>query len=213
MIKGIIFDLDGVIVSTDEYHYLAWKSIADKEGIYFDRTINNRLRGVSRMNSLEIILERANHDYSEEEKIALTDQKQKVYRDSLGQLSPSDLSKDNLNTLITLKNKGYLLGIGSSSKNTKYILERIGIIDMFDFIADGTMITHSKPDPEVFLLAASGLKLNTSECVVIEDAFSGIDAGNAGGFITIGIGDASRYEKANFHINQLNEIIDIVDKI
>ena len=213
MIKGIIFDLDGVIISTDEYHYLAWKAIADKEGIYFDREINNRLRGVSRMDSLEIILERANKEYSQSEKESLAQEKQDLYRSYLGRLSPKDLSEDAIYTIKKLHELGYLLGIGSSSKNTKYILERINLLNAFEFIADGTMISHSKPDPEVFLKAASGLGLKPNECVVIEDAYSGIDAGNGGGFITIGIGDAFKYDKANYHIKSLKEIVDIVQQL
>ena len=213
MIKGIIFDLDGVIISTDEYHYLAWKAIADKEGIYFDREINNRLRGVSRMDSLEIILERANKEYSQSEKESLAEQKQNLYRSYLGNLTPHDLSEDTIYTINKLHELGYRLGIGSSSRNTKYILEKINLLQEFDFIADGTMISHSKPDPEVFLKAADGLGLKPSECLVIEDAYSGIDAGRNGGFLTIGIGDAYKYEKANYHIQSLKEIVDIAQQL
>ena len=213
MIKGIIFDLDGVIISTDEYHYLAWKAIADKEGIYFDREINNRLRGVSRMASLDIILEKANKEYTQEEKEALAEEKQNIYRKSLGKLSYRSLSKNVIKAIRKLYEQGYHLAIGSSSKNTQYILERLNIKNAFDFVSDGTMISHSKPDPEVFLKAAQGLNLKPSECLVIEDAFSGIDAGKAGGFISIGIGDASKYEKADYHIEQLDELIPLVDEI
>ena len=213
MIKAIIFDLDGVIISTDEYHYLAWKAIADKEGIPFDREINNRLRGVSRMDSLDIILEKASREYTQEEKEALAEEKQEIYRKSLGKLSYKSLSKDVIKAIKKLYEEGYHLAIGSSSKNTKYILERLNIENAFDFVADGTMIEHSKPDPEVFLKAAEGLGLPPSECLVIEDAFSGIDAGKAGGFISIGIGDASKYDKADYHIEKLSDLITLVDEI
>ena len=213
MIKAIIFDLDGVIISTDEYHYLAWKAIADKEGIPFDREINNRLRGVSRMASLDIILEKATKTYTKEEKEALAQEKQDIYRKSLANLSYKSLSKDVIKAIKKLYEEGYRLAIGSSSKNTKYILERLNITNAFDFIADGTMITNSKPHPEVFLKAAEGLGLKPSECLVIEDAFSGIDAGKAGGFISIGIGDASKYDKADYHIEKLSDLIELVDEI
>ena len=136
MIKGIIFDLDGVIISTDEYHYLAWKAIADKEGIYFDREINNRLRGVSRMASLDIILEKANKEYTQEEKEALAEEKQNIYRKSLGKLSYRSLSKNVIKAIRKLYEQGYHLAIGSSSKNTQYILERLNIKNAFDFSTD-----------------------------------------------------------------------------
>ena len=213
MIKGIIFDLDGVLISTDEFHYQAWKAVADKEGIYFDKEINNRLRGVSRMESLEIILEKANREYSQEEKEKLAEEKQNLYRKSLSKLSYTSLSKDTKKTIRKLYEQGYHLAVGSSSKNTQYILERLNIKNAFDFVADGTMIANSKPDPEVFLKAAEGLNLKPSECLIIEDAVSGIDAGSNGGFITIGIGDASKYQKTNYPINQLSDLIPLVDEI
>ena len=213
MIKAIIFDLDGVIISTDEYHYEAWKAIADKEGIYFDKEINNRLRGVSRMASLDIILEKATKQYTDEEKEALASEKQEIYRKSLGKLSYRSLSKDTIKAIRKLYEQGYHLAIGSSSKNTRYILERLNITNAFDFIADGTMISKTKPDPEVFLKAAEGLNLKPSECLVIEDAYAGIDAAKAGGFIAIGIGDASKYEKADYKIDQLSDLIDLVEEI
>ena len=213
MIKAIIFDLDGVLISTDKYHYQAWKTIADKEGIYFDEEINNRLRGVSRMESLEIILERANKSYTKEEKETLAEEKQQLYRASLKKLSYRSLDKDVILAIRKLYEAGYHLGVGSSSKNAKYILERLNIENAFDFVADGTMISHSKPDPEVFLKAAEGLGYEPRECLVIEDAFSGIDAAKAGGFIAIGIGDAAKYEKSDYKINKLSELIALVEEI
>ena len=213
MIKAIIFDLDGVIISTDEYHYLAWKAIADKEGIPFDREINNRLRGVSRMASLDIILEKASREYSQEEKEALATEKNEIYRKSLSKLSPRSLSKDAVKAIKKLYEAGYHLAIASSSKNTEYILKRLNITNAFDVIIDGNKITHSKPHPEVFLKAAEGLNYPVNECLVIEDAYAGIDAGKAGGFISIGIGDASKYEKADYKINQLSDLIDLVEEI
>jgi len=210
MIKGIIFDLDGVICSTDEFHYLAWKKLADREGIYFDRIINNRLRGVSRMASLDIVLEKSSKEYSDEQKLEMATFKNNIYREYLMEMTPKDLSGDVLFTLKTLKEKGIKISIGSSSKNTKLILTNIGIIDMFDTIVDGNDIKNSKPDPEVFIKARESLSLNKDECYVVEDAYAGIDAANASGVKSIGIGDASKYEKASFKIEKLSDLLKLL---
>lgn len=209
--KGIIFDLDGVIVSTDEYHYQAWKKLADKEGIYFDRIINNRLRGVSRMESLEIILERATKNYSDEEKLSMATEKNENYRNSLYELTPESVDPETIEALNQIKNLGLKIAIASSSKNTKLILDRIGLINFFDAIADGNDITHSKPHPEVFLTAASRLSLNPEDCIIVEDAFAGIDAGIAGNFRNCGIGDAYKYEKTMYPITSLKDILKYID--
>ena len=208
-IKGIIFDLDGVICSTDEYHYQAWKSIADDEGIYFDRKINERLRGVSRAESLEIILERAAAVYSPEEKAALMEKKNNIYRELLKNMSPGDVTEEVRSTLRELKERGYGLAIGSSSKNTRFILERTALTDAFDGISDGNMISRSKPDPEVFIKAAGILGLKNEECLVIEDAISGINAANAAGFHSVGIGPAAECDEAELKISFFSEILDI----
>lgn len=210
MIKGIIFDLDGVLISTDKYHYQAWKAIADEEGIYFDEEINNRLRGVSRMASLDIILEKANKKYSQKAKEELANKKNEIYRKLLSNLSPKNLSKDVKTAIKKLYEDGYHLAIGSSSKNTKYILERLDITDAFDYIVDGSMITNTKPDPEVFNRAQEGLKLRKEECIVIEDAKAGIDAAKAANMIAVGIGDASHYEKTDYPINKLTDLFDVI---
>jgi len=207
MKKGFIFDLDGVICFTDEYHYLAWKALADSEGIYFDREINQRLRGVSRMDSLEIILERASKKYSLEEKEAMATKKNEIYKKYLEKMTTNDVSDEVVNTLKELKNKGIKIAIGSSSKNAKLILTKIGIIDMFDKIADGTDITKSKPDPEVFLCAAKKLGLDPKDCCVVEDAKAGIDAAKAGNFTAIGIGDASTYSKTDHPIATFKDLL------
>ncbi|MGN1261728.1 MAG: beta-phosphoglucomutase [Candidatus Enteromonas sp.] len=209
MVQGVIFDLDGVICSTDEFHYLAWKALADKEGIPFDRETNNLLRGVSRMASLEIILRKATRSYSEEEKAALADYKNELYRGYLKQMTPADLDPNVLKTLQTLKEKGMRIAIGSSSKNTKTILTNLGIIDVFDAIADGNDIQHSKPDPEVFLVAARKLGLEPSSCIVVEDAFAGIEAAKRGGFVAAAIGDAVKDPDADFVLSALSDILPI----
>ena len=205
--KAYIFDLDGVLVFTDKYHYQAWKKLADRLDIYFDETINNRLRGVSRMESLEIILERADREYSQEQKEAFAAEKNETYRGLLSNMVPADVTADVRNTLKELKARGHALAIGSSSRNTKYILERVGLYDMFDAISDGTNISRSKPDPEVFLKAAEYLSEDPKNCIVVEDAYSGIDAAKAAGMTAVGIGDAAGYDKADMRIGSLTELL------
>ena len=209
--KGIIFDLDGVICSTDHYHYLAWKALADRLGAYFDENINNRLRGVSRMASLEIVLERYNGTLTEEEKLAAAEEKNNTYRELLKQMTPADLSDEVKTTLDALRAKGLLLGIGSSSKNTKFILSRIGLGDYFDKISDGTNITRSKPDPEVFLKAAEYLGLEPKDCLVVEDAVAGVQAAHAAGMDAAAVGDAAGSGLAEYSLRSFSELLDCVD--
>ena len=208
--QGIIFDLDGVICSTDEYHYLAWKALADRLGIPFDRERNNLLRGVSRMASLEIILEKSDKTYTDAEKAAFAEEKNTLYRQLLGNMSPADLSDEVKNTLDALRAQGLVLAIGSSSKNTPFILERIGLGQYFDAIADGNCITHSKPDPEVFLKAASFIHLDPSVCLVVEDAHAGVQAAKAGGFACAAMGDAKDDERADYHMNSFADLLQAV---
>ena len=203
--KGIIFDLDGVICYTDQYHYKAWKMLADKLGIPFDEQINNRLRGVSRMESLEIILEKSEKAYTEEEKVQMAEEKNANYRELLAQMSPKDLSSEVKETLDALHAEK-LLAIGSSSKNTAFILERIGLAGYFDAVADGNDITRSKPDPEVFLKAAQRLNLQPQECLVVEDAKAGVDAAVAGGFDCAAIGDAAGYGAAAYSLKSISDL-------
>lgn len=208
--SGIIFDLDGVICSTDQYHYLAWKALADRLGIPFDRERNNLLRGVSRMASLEIILEKSEKTYSEEEKNAFATEKNDLYRESLKQMGPGDLSADVRDTLNALRQRGLKLSIGSSSKNTPFILERIGLASFFDAVADGNCITHSKPDPEVFLKAADMLGLSPSQCCVVEDAHAGVEAAVNGGFACAAMGDAREDDRARFHLSKFSDLLKYV---
>ncbi|MDF2906750.1 MAG: yvdM [Herbinix sp.] len=208
--KAIIFDLDGVICHTDHYHYLAWKQLADKLGIEFNEKINNRLRGVSRMDSLEIILEKWNgKPFSEEEKLILADEKNTSYKELLKQMSTKDLSNEVKETLEHLRTRGLLLAIGSSSRNTRFILGQIGLDGFFDAISDGNNITKSKPDPEVFLKAAEYLKMAPSECLVIEDAKAGIDAAKAAGMDSAAIGDAFGYSHATYNLFTFSKLIQI----
>lgn len=209
-IKAIIFDLDGVICSTDKYHYLAWKKLADYLGIYFDEKINQKLRGVSRNESLEIILGEKSNQYSDEEKKNLADEKNDIYKKYLELMTPADLSEETKKTLETLRARGYLLAIGSSSKNARQILKQLGLGDFFDAIADGTQITHSKPNPEVFLLAASMLGVKPEEALVIEDADSGIQAAYSGEFRAIGIHTPENKPDSEISIKRLANLLDIL---
>ena len=206
---AVIFDLDGVICSTDEYHYLAWKELADSLALPFDRQYNNRLRGVSRIESLNLILALGERQYSDEEKQAMAQKKNDTYRRLLERMCPADVSDDVLSTLKALKEK-YPLAIGSSSRNTKFILSRIGLLDFFDAIVDGNDISASKPDPEVFLKAAAALDRKPALSLVVEDAAAGIEAAMRGGFDSAGIGDASRLEEATYHIEKLSDLLEIL---
>lgn len=210
--QAVIFDLDGVICFTDEYHYLAWKQMADSMGVYFDREINNRLRGVSRMESLEIVLERYEGPaLSDGRKAELAAMKNDIYRESLAQMSPADLSGEVKSTLDGLRAKGLKLAIGSSSKNTPFILGQLGLGDYFDAVSDGNNITRSKPDPEVFLKAAEMLGLEPSVCLVVEDAVSGAQAGHAGGFDVACVGDAAKARAGEYNMAGIEELLGIVE--
>ena len=207
--QGIIFDLDGVICHTDKYHYQAWKKLADRLGIYFDEEINNRLRGVSRMESLEIILERSDKKYTEQEKEVFATEKNEVYKELLKQMTPAELSPVVKNTLDQLRERGIKLAIGSSSKNAGFILGRLGLADFFDAVSDGNNISHSKPDPEVFLNAAEFLKLPTSECLVVEDAEAGLLAAKNGGMDSAAIGDAVKSDLSQYKLKEFSDLLDI----
>ncbi len=209
--KAVIFDLDGVIVFTDKFHYAAWKQMADEMGIYFDEQINNRLRGVSRMESLEIILERYEGEaLSAERKAELAEQKNTAYRELLKTMTPADVTDEVRTVLKELRKRGYRLAIGSSSKNAKFILEKVELTDYFDAVSDGTNITNSKPDPEVFLKAAEFLEMDPAECLVVEDAYAGIDAAKSGGMKAAGIGDAFSYEKTDYPIQTFADLLEIM---
>lgn len=205
-IKGIIFDLDGVIVSTDEFHYQAWRKLSDEEGIPFERETNELLRGVSRMESLEIILKNTEKIYTDSEKEILASKKNNYYVELLNNLSPQNILPGVKTFISQLKENGLKIAIGSSSKNTPTILKKINMTEAFDAIADGNEILNSKPDPEVFLLAAKKLNLNPEKCIVVEDAEAGVDAALAANMKVIGVGSASKYKLANYKLETLENI-------
>ena len=210
--QGIIFDLDGVICTTDHYHYLAWKALADRLGIPFNEKDNNRLRGVSRMASLEIILEKSDKAYTQEEKEAMATEKNDTYRQLLHQITTADLSQEVKSTLDQLRAQGCKLAIGSASKNTPFILGQLGLGSYFDAVSDGNNITRSKPDPEVFLKAAEMLGLEPSVCLVVEDAVSGAQAGHAGGFDVACVGDAAKARAGEYNMDSIKELLAIAGK-
>ncbi len=207
---AVIFDLDGVICYTDEYHYQAWKAMADSIGVSFDREINNRLRGVSRMASLDIVLEKYHGELSEAEKEELADQKNEIYKKLLAQMSPADLSDEVKSTLDELRRRGYQLAIGSSSRNAPFILRQIGLGEYFDAVSDGNNITRSKPDPEVFEKAAKMLWVGAKRCLVVEDAVSGAEAAHKGGMKAACVGDASRAGAGDYNMKTVKDLLEIL---
>jgi beta-phosphoglucomutase len=202
-IKAVIFDLDGVIVSTDEFHFQAWKQLADEEGIPFDRWDNERLRGVSRTESLEILLEKSSKQYSAVAKQRLAAHKNDIYRRLLRGLSPADVLRGVTTTLQFLRERGTKIAIGSSSKNAMTILRAIGMAHTFDVVTDGNHIARSKPDPEVFTLTAQRLGVLPEECLVVEDADAGVEAGLAAGMSVLAVGPAKGHPKATFSAENL----------
>jgi kojibiose phosphorylase len=202
-IRAVLFDLDGVIVSTDEFHYQAWKNLADAKGIPFDRTINHQLRGVSRMESLQIILKKSKRIYSAAEQTALAEHKNDEYRKLLGKLTSRDILPGVLILIDQLRERGIRMAIGSSSRNAVPILERIGLADAFDVVVDGTHIKNSKPDPEVFLLAAKRLGIAPRHCLVVEDAAAGVEAARAAGMKCLAVGAAKGHPGADLSASSL----------
>ena len=208
--KGIIFDLDGVLVHTDKYHYLAWKQIADRLGIYFDEKINNRLRGVSRMASLEIILAGSTKKFSVAQKEELAEEKNSVYIQYLEDLTQKDLGEGVLQTLEKLKAMGLKLAVGSSSRNAVLILKKTGIYGFFGAVSDGNNIVKPKPDPEVFIKPADMLGLLCGQCPVVEDAVSGVLAATAANMDCAAIGDAAKHKIATYNIENFYQLVEIV---
>lgn len=207
MIKAVIFDLDGVLVTTDELHFNAWKALAEELGITgFTKADNARQRGVSRMASLEVVLEKTEKKFTDEEKTALAEKKNDMYVRSLATLSPSD-ALDGVNEFIEyLRSNGVKTAVGSASKNTPMILDKTNLADKFDAVSCGLDTTKSKPDPEVFLIAAQKLGIEPSECVVIEDSDAGIEAAKAGGMYAVAIGEAEHNPKADIAVATLNDL-------
>lgn len=205
-LKACIFDLDGVIVDTAKYHYLAWKRLADGMGINFTEKDNERLKGVSRMASLEIILEIGGRSLSQDEKEKLADRKNRWYVESISRMTPDEILPGALEFITSLKRENIRVALGSASKNTPMILDRVGMTDVFDAVADGNTVHKAKPDPEVFLKAASMLGIKPEYCIVFEDAAAGIEAALNAGMRCVGIGKREVLKDADIVVKGLNEI-------
>jgi beta-phosphoglucomutase len=189
-ISAVIFDLDGVLVSTDEFHYLSWQRLADEEGIAFDRKFNERFRGVSRMECLEMLLASAGRKCSAADKQRMADRKNSYYCDMIARLTPADVLPGVRELLAALRSRGVKLAVASGSKNAPAILKRTGLEGEFNVSVSGLDITRSKPDPEVFLKAAKRLGVTPSQCLVVEDAQAGIEAAARAGMRSLGIAPA-----------------------
>lgn len=213
-VKGCIFDLDGVICNTAEYHFLAWKDLADQLGIPFTKQDNERLKGVSRMESLEILLSLGSGSYSEEEKESFADEKNKLYIQYISQIDQSELLPGVKKLLMALRKAGIKIALGSVSKNASAIIDRLEIRPLFDGIIDGTHVTHAKPDPEVFLLGAQTLGFRPDECVVFEDAAAGVQAAHRAGMKCVGIGSPDTLVEADLIVPNLSGItLPIIERI
>lgn len=208
--KAVIFDLDGVVVTTDNFHYLAWKKLADEIGVYFDREINNRLRGVSRMESLNIILENSDKVYTDSEKQELSSKKNDYYIKMIENMDESSIIDGAVNFINYVRSMGIKTAIGSSSKNAQRILRKTKITELFDAVADGNDIINSKPAPDVFIAAMKKLNLNPCECLVAEDAKAGVEAGIRAGMDVMAVGDAKNSEKAIYCFPSLKEAYDFL---
>lgn len=196
-VKACIFDLDGVIVDTAKYHYLAWRRLAEELGFEFTKEQNERLKGVSRVRSLEILLSIGQVKLSEAEKLEAMEKKNSWYREYITKMDSSEILPGVLNFLDELKSKGIKLALGSASKNAMTILKQVDLLDYFDAVIDGTKVCKAKPDPEVFLLGAESLQVAPKDCVVFEDAEAGIEAANRAGMYSVGVGSSSILHEAD----------------
>jgi beta-phosphoglucomutase len=200
-IKACLFDLDGVIVDTAKYHYLAWRRLANELGFEFNEDDNERLKGVSRMKSLEILLEIGGVSFDEAAKEQMAEKKNVWYVEYITKMDSSEILPGVLDFLKELKAKGIKISLGSVSKNAMTILTNVGLVKYFDAVIDGTKITHAKPNPEVFLKGAAELDVDPKECVVFEDAQAGIEAAINAGMYSIGVGSPEILGRANFVIS------------
>ena len=201
--QAVIFDLDGVITDTAHFHFMAWKQLALSQGIHLDLSFNEALKGIDRMGSLERILALSARQYTLEQKLALADLKNQHYQQAIIGMGPQDLLPGALNTLINLKQRGLRIGLASVSKNAFTVLERLNIRHCFDVVVDAAEIVHSKPDPEIFLRAASLLDVAPAYCLGVEDSIAGISAIKSAGMFALGIGQANVLTQADVVIPSL----------
>jgi len=212
--KAFIFDLDGVIVDTAKYHYLAWKDLATELGFEFTEKQNELLKGVSRVRSLEILLNIGKIELSDKRKQELLIVKNKEYLDYVNKMTSDEILPGIQDVLLFLENKKIPFALGSASKNAPLILQKVGLYDKFDAIVDGNDVSKAKPDPEVFLIAAKKLNTKPSQCIVIEDALAGIQAANNAKMLSVAIGDKELLHEADYNLLNTNELtIDFIKKI
>jgi beta-phosphoglucomutase len=194
---AVIFDLDGVITDTARYHYLAWKRLAETQGVHFDEAFNEHLKGIDRMGSLELILASAQRSYTQEEKLALADEKNKHYVELIAAMSPADLLPGAVEALDACRAAGLKIGLASVSKNAFAVLAMLGIARKFDYVVDAAKIAKGKPDPEIFLKAASALGVLPARCLGVEDAVAGVASIKAAGMAALGVGDPAVLTQAD----------------
>ncbi|MFW5694820.1 MAG: beta-phosphoglucomutase [Alkalispirochaeta sp.] len=204
--KAAIFDLDGVVVYTDKYHYQAWKQLADEQGWHFDESLNDQLRGVSRMASLQVILDHNEIELVESEKERLATEKNEYYKQLLESIDDSAVVSGSIEFIRALKEHGLLIGLGSSSRNAQMVIDKLGIAELFDSVVTGHDISRSKPDPQIFLLGVEQLGVSPAECAVFEDAASGVEAALAGGMVAVGFGPSEGLENAHIRITSYSEL-------
>jgi beta-phosphoglucomutase len=212
--KALIFDLDGVIVDTAKFHYLAWKQLANELGIDFNEEQNEQLKGVSRVTSLEIILKIGKIQLNEERKTELLEEKNKQYLKYIAKMGNNEILPGIKDLLLYLKDKNIPFALGSASKNARLILKILDLNDLFDAIVDGNDVKIAKPNPDVFLFAANKLNKNPKDCIVIEDALAGIQAANNAQMTSVGIGDKKILNEADYVLQNTNELtIDFIEKL
>lgn len=206
MIKACLFDLDGVIVDTAKYHFKAWRKMANAIGFDFSEKENEKLKGVSRTDSINLILGWGGVTLTEEEKVKWAAQKNDWYLEFLQKMDKKEILPGALELVQDLKQKGYRIALGSSSKNAVLALSKVGMLHFFEEIIDGTKTTRSKPDPQVFQMGATALDCQPNECIVFEDAESGVEAALAGGFYAVGMGSPDNLGKAHLVLSTLADI-------
>ncbi len=210
---AVIFDLDGVLTDTALYHFNAWKKLADRLGIPFDEQDNERLKGVSRAESLDIILEKSERTYSDEEKATFMTQKNDDYKEAIASISPDDLFPGVLPLFSLLKRQGFKTGLASASRNADFVVGKLAITDQLDFIADANRVAHSKPAPDIFLQAAEGLGIAPEKAIGVEDAAAGIVAIHAAGMPAIGIGDPEQLKAAELIYPDVASLLPLFEEV
>ncbi|WNF38483.1 beta-phosphoglucomutase [Bacillaceae bacterium IKA-2] len=207
-LKAVIFDLDGVITDTAQQHYLAWKQLADELGIPFDKNFNEKLKGVSRMESLQLILENGNlqDSYTKEEKLVFAIKKNDHYKQLIEEITPTDILPGMKELLQQLRDHHIKIGLASASKNALTVLNRLKLTEFFDTIIDASMVVNGKPDPEIFLKAASALRVEVDQCVGIEDAEAGVQSIKSAGIFAVGVGSPEAMAKADIIVQDTKEI-------